>query len=404
MADTNTKELRNAVAELRDTVETRLEDERDKFGEELSDTKEKTERINERINQLETKIGRRDFSAEPKSDMSEGRQAFAKWLQRETLDEKEADALINSAVMGQEMDRKDITVGTSGNQSDALAPEEFVQEIIKDAVEISPMRQVCRTRTTNRRQIKIPRLQGRPSAAYVSEQGTRSDDTSTDFGSDPTDMLVIDMHEFYVQVPVSRQMERDSVFDIQAEVREVVSTEMARFEGEQFLQGSGTGQAQGLVTSGDFNTISTADTTTDGIGSIVADELIDLKYEVKKTYRDNGTYALTREAIKYVRQLKDQDDDYLWQPGLAMGEPSTIQGAPYVEMQDLVTTASAGDGDTPIVFGDWRRGYLIVDRLSMQVLRDPYSKKNTGTIDYQFYAAHGGDLYVTEALAGLTIG
>jgi HK97 family phage major capsid protein len=57
-----------------------------------------------------------------------------------------------------------------------------------------------------------------------------------------------------------------------------------------------------------------------------------------------------------------------------------------------------------MVFGDWNRGYLIVDRLAMQVLRDPYSNKESGTIDYQFYAAHGGDLRLSEALNGLEIG
>jgi len=410
MADTNTKELRNAVAELRDTVETRLEDERDKFGEELSDTKEKTERINERINELETKLQRREVGQKD-PDMSKARQAFSKWLQRENLSADEADTLKKSAATFEGMDTKDITVGTGGNQSDALAPEEFVQEIIKDAVEISPVRQVARTRSTDRRQVKIPKLQGRPTASYVSEQGTRSRDTSTDFGADPGDMLVINMHEFGITVPISRQMERDSVFDIEAEVREVVSTEMARFEGNKFLQGSGSGAAQGLVTSGGFTTLKTADTSTDDITAIEPNEVIDLKFELKDTYRENGTYALTREAINHVRTLRAKPDgtnetgEYLWEPqGLAPEDPPTIQGRPYVEMQDLVTSASAGDGDVPIVYGDWNRGYLVVDRIGMQVLRDPYSNKETGTIDYQFYAAHGGDQYVDEALKGLEIG
>lgn len=402
--DNTQKELKNAVAELRDTVETRMEKEREKFGEELSDTKEKTERINDRIDELETKLNRREPQVgEKDTSMSEGRQAFAKWLQRKTLNEKEADALINSAVMSEGMDTKDITVGTAGNQSDALAPEEFVREIIKDAVEISPMRQVCRTRATDRRQVKVPRLQGRPTAQYVAETGTRPRDTSTDFGSDPGDMLVIDMHEFSITVPISRQMERDSVFDIEAEVREVVTTEMARFEGNKFLQGSGTGAAQGLITSGDFNTLVTADTASDNISAITADEVIDLSFQLKKTYRDNGTYALTREAIQEVRKLRN-DGEYIWQPGLTDGPGPQINGHPYVEMQDLVSTAAAGGGDVPIAFGDWNRGYLIVDRLGMQVLRDPYSNKESGTIDYQFYAAHGGDLRLAEALHGLEIG
>ncbi len=403
MADSDIKEMKSAVAALRDTVEDRVEKEREQFGEELSDTKAKTERINERINELETKLNRRNPSlGEKDTDMSEARKAFSKWLRRDRLNEEEVKALKGGAATYEGADTKDITVGSSGNQSDALAPEEFVQEIIKDAVEISPMRQVARVRSTDRRQVKIPRLQGRPTAQYVSEQGTRPVDTSTDFGADPGDMLVINLHEFSITVPISRQMERDSVFDIEAEVREVVSTEMARFEGNKFLQGSGSGAAQGLVTAGNFNT-SLSGSTTGDITAIEADDVIDLKYDVKDTYRDNGTYALTREAINHVRTLKDADKDYLWQPGLAEGEPPNIQGNPYVEMQDLVSGATAGAGDVPMCFGDWNRGYQIVDRLGMQVLRDPYSKKESGTIDYQFYAAHGGDIRLSEALQGLEV-
>ena len=396
-------ELKNAWTGLREKLEQR-EEEQERYGEELADTKAAVEKLQEQIDKLEVKKNRRELKRSGEAPQSEATKAFGKWLRNDRLDEDDWDALVKGSVMPPDMEKKDLTVGSSGNQSDAIAPEEFVQEIIKDAVEISPMRQVCRTRTTARRQLKIPVLQGRPAAAYTSEQGTRSDDTSTDFGSDPGDMLVIDMHEFYVQVPISRQMERDSVFDIQAEVREVVTTEMSRFEGEKFLQGTGSGQAQGLVTSTDFNTLVTADTASDDISAITADEVIEVKYQLKQTYRDNGTYALTREGLQHVRTLKDNDDDYLWQPGLALGEPSTIQGSPYVEMQDLVSGASAGAGDTPIAFGDWNRGYLIVDRLGMQVLRDPYSKKNTGTIDYQFYMAHGGDIRLAEALVGLEIG
>jgi len=170
---TKKKELRNAVAELRDTVETRLDDEREKYDEALSDTQEKVDRINKKINQLETNINRREIDGgEP--EKTEAMEVFGKFLKRESLTKDDAETMKEAAAMGEWYDTKDITVGTSGNQSDAIAPEEFVREIIKDAVEISPVRQVARVRSTDRRQVKIPVLQGRPTAQYVSEQGTRA--------------------------------------------------------------------------------------------------------------------------------------------------------------------------------------------------------------------------------------
>ncbi|MNR33730.1 Phage capsid family protein [compost metagenome] len=29
----------------------------------------------------------------------------------------------------------------------------------------------------------------------------------------------------------------------------------------------------------------------------------------------------------------------------------------------------------PVLFGDYKRGYLIIDRMGIRVLRDPYTKK-----------------------------
>ena len=54
------------------------------------------------------------------------------------------------------------------------------------------------------------------------------------------------------------------------------------------------------------------------------------------------------------------------------GEPATLLGYPVMSddnMPDIGANALA------IAFGDFRRGYLIVDRMGVRVLRDPYSAK-----------------------------
>ena len=47
-------------------------------------------------------------------------------------------------------------------------------------------------------------------------------------------------------------------------------------------------------------------------------------------------------------------------------------GFAVVEAEDM---PNIGAGALPIVFGDFRRGYLVVDRAGVRVLRDPYSAK-----------------------------
>ena len=47
-------------------------------------------------------------------------------------------------------------------------------------------------------------------------------------------------------------------------------------------------------------------------------------------------------------------------------------GFPVVEAEDM---PDIGAGTTPVAFGDFRRGYLIVDRAGINIIRDPYSAK-----------------------------
>ena len=72
--------------------------------------------------------------------------------------------------------------------------------------------------------------------------------------------------------------------------------------------------------------------------------------------------ARVREAQGRQRQLS----------GLAAGEPATLLGYPVMGDDNM---PDMGAESLPIAFGDFRRGYLVVDRLGVRVLRDPYSAK-----------------------------
>jgi len=81
---------------------------------------------------------------------------------------------------------------------------------------------------------------------------------------------------------------------------------------------------------------------------------------------------MNRKTQSVLRKFKDGQGHYLWQPPAAVGQPATLMGFPVVEAEDMpVITAGA----PAIAFGDFRRGYLVVDRAGVRVLRDPYSAK-----------------------------
>ena len=47
-------------------------------------------------------------------------------------------------------------------------------------------------------------------------------------------------------------------------------------------------------------------------------------------------------------------------------------GFPVVEAEDMPDIAA---DSSSVAFGDFRRGYLVVDRTGVRILRDPYSAK-----------------------------
>ena len=61
-----------------------------------------------------------------------------------------------------------------------------------------------------------------------------------------------------------------------------------------------------------------------------------------------------------------------WQPPAAVNGKSSLIGFPLADTEDMPDVAA---NSLSIAFGDFRRGYLIVDRVGIRILRDPYSSK-----------------------------
>ena len=104
---------------------------------------------------------------------------------------------------------------------------------------------------------------------------------------------------------------------------------------------------------------------------------------------------MNRATVGKIRMLKATDGHYLWQPGLQLGQPATLLGYPVAENDDM-PDVGAGTAASAILFGDFNRGYTIVDRMGIRVLRDPYTNKPF----VHFYTTKrvGGMLVDSEAI------
>ena len=173
----------------------------------------------------------------------------------------------------------------------------------------------------------------------------------------------------------------DSIVDVEQWIAEEVNTVFAEQESAAFINGTGVAQPTGILAS---STVQNASWVWGKLGYIDtgaagafastngADVMFDFIYALKAGYRQNATFVMNRKTLGVVRKLKDADGNYLWQPPVSLGASSTLMNFAVSEDENMPDIAADA---TPIMFGDFKRGYLIVDRLGIRVLRDPFSSK-----------------------------
>lgn len=333
--------------------------------------------IKEQVEKLETVLKRPHSGVETKQ-VDEYMSAFETYCRKglEGLDPVEKKALTVS---------NDSTGGY-------LAPPEYVRELLKTVTEISPIRSIARVRSTGQRSIQIPKRTGQFSAQWVSESGTRSETTGYQVGLEE-----LPAHEHYALVDISEQDLEDTVFDLEAEMQSEFSEQFAKAEGAAFVSGDAVGKPEGFMTNSDVGSVISGSDS-----AILADSLISLVHNIKSDYGRNGVFVFNRSTLAAIRKLKDTAGQYVFQAGMDLrgGAMATILGYPYVEATDMPSIAQNA---FPVAFGDFRRAYMIVDRVNLAVLRDPFTQATTGNVRYIARRRVGGQVVQAEAINKLKI-
>lgn len=272
-----------------------------------------------------------------------------------------------------------------------MAPPEMQAEIVKDIVLMSPMRALATVRKIGRQSLKIVRKTGTGSATRVGEIETRSDTTDPQYGI--TEILAPAMH---ARVPVSLEALEDSEYDLIAELREDSSEQFAVKEGQEFISGAGANnQAEGILTNA-----SVAEVVSGNATLIKADGLISLWTALKDKYTRNANFTLNRATLGEIRKLKDGNGQYLWVPGLAGNVPNTILNSPYVEMPDM---PNIGAGLYPVAYGDFKKAYVVVDRIAISFMIDYLTGAGNGLVYVWARKRVGGGVRQAEAIKKLKI-
>lgn len=208
------------------------------------------------------------------------------------------------------------------------------------------------------------------------------------------ELITIAVHEMAAQPALTYRMLTDADFDTEGWISERIAEKFARLEGEAFINGDGNEKPRGLLQSERMQ----FDAGT--LGTNGFDSLITLQAEIRAKFRANARWLFNRFTLAYLRTLKDNEGQYLWQPSLQVGDAARLLGDPYT-ISDSMPNAVDGSGalivdNEPIIYGDFRSGYQIVDKSGMRVIRDEITDKRV--IKHYTTTRTGGDVLNTQAL------
>jgi len=287
----------------------------------------------------EARVSQRNMTKAEKLDSSEYRNAFEKYIRFGA-----------NSLIGEEA--RALQEGTD-SEGGYLTETVLERRLIETLADMNIMRQLASViNTSSDRNIPVESSIG--AATWTAEEASYSE-------NDPVFAVAnLGAHKIGKIVKISDELMQDSVFDMSSYLGRNLGRAIAEAEEAAFVNGDGSSKPTG-VTAG-----ASAGVTAAGTGAVTSNEIYDLAYSLKRQYRRNGAFLMHDSTIKAIRQLKDSNGQYLWQPALTAGEPDTLAGRPVYASYDMPEMAT---GNIAALFGDFKMGYLIADRGATSFLR-----------------------------------
>ena len=326
-------------------------------------TTEKVERIDKALDELALKMKRPQLSATEKDQPTEHKKAFEAYVRKgETFGLSDVES-------------KAMSVGSNPDGGYLVPPE--TEARIESVLKLSsPIRAVAGVRQVSSSLYKKPFAISGAASGWVGETAARPETAAPTLAE-----LQFPTMELYAMPAATQSLLDDAAVNLEDWLADEVQQVFAEQEGQAFVSGNGTNRPKGFLS---YTNVADASWSWGNLGYIAsgtagafpasnpADKLMDLAYALKSGYRQNALWTMNRKTQSVIRKFKDGQGNYLWQPALSATSSATLLGFPVTEvehMPDIATDSFA------LGFGDFARGYLIVDRIGVRILRDPYSSK-----------------------------
>ncbi|MBK0003166.1 phage major capsid protein [Erwinia sp. S38] len=299
-----------------------------------------------------------------------------------------------------ELEQKALQTGVDADGGYAV-PEELdrtLLDVLKDQVVMRQEANIITVGTSDYK--KLVNLHGAASG-WVGETDDRPATNTPKLAQ-----IVPFMGEIYGNPQATQTMLDDGFFNVEEWINSELALEFAEQEEVAFTTGNGRLKPKGFLA---YPSALTDDKTrafgtlqhilSGAAGGVTADAIIKLVYTLRKVHRTGAKFMMNNNSLFQVRILKDSEGNYLWRPGLELDQPSTLAGygvAENEQMPDVAADAKA------IAFGNFKRGYTIVDRIGTRILRDPYTNKPY--VGFYTTKRTGGMLADSQAIKLMQIG
>lgn len=360
-----------------------IEEEKAELTEKLTALGKSPEEIKQRIDDLELELARyKRYSTQPE----EQKKAW-----KGTPEYKALNRYCQTGLSDLEPEHKQLLRTDVGDSGGYLVHPEVDTNMLRLIVEIDDIRRIARVRPTGNKSLIVVIRNTIPTATFEGETETQPKSVS----SYQTERL--DTWRLGHTVPVTMDALMNSTFDLEAEIMMDGRLAFAFGEGQGFVLGTSFKSPQGFVT---HPTIQAAARLSGVSGELTPESILRVTGDLKVGY--NPTFVLNRRTLAEIRTFRadavtagDASGGFLWMPGLSGGVQATLAGFPYILANSMPDIASDA---FPVAFGDFMAGYTIVDRMEMAIIRDQYTRKDEGIVEFAMHRWVTGQVVLPEAI------
>ena len=265
-----------------------------------------------------------------------------------------------------------------------VSPIEFRARLITLLTELSPIRQIASVETIGGSGVEFPK-EGVDSvtAAWPDEALVAGDYKFA--------MEKLEPFELRALVTPKRTLLEDAAFNVEEYIQRKTAEKFAKKEGAAFVSANGVSKPEGLLANTSIAAVASGDA-----GLLTPDGIIKLIYDLPDYYAKSAKFVMKRSTVLAIRLFKEATTNrYLWEPSYQAGQPSALMGYPIIEAVDMPAVAT---NSFPILFGDFKAGYMIVDRADvvMQRLLEVYATQ--GLVGFLFWKRVDAQVMLAEAI------